>query len=225
MTELAQPHSIAALPSQSEGNAQGVRSIMRFIDWIWHVKGSLPLAPEQSGAEALDRLEPLFQQVGTSHERTDAILTFRKKDPAAQDKMAVFESGVLHIERDAAGLMLRYRLASRTLLLCFLAPLAFLAFAQVTVLINKWEEPTTKAAAKKDEKKPVLLPQNPIDEFLGAPAPEKPKKDDKSKADEKKLKPTASYVFAGLFAALYLVGRILEAKLVKALFRKRLQGA
>lgn len=223
MTALTHLHSLATLPPQPEGNARGSRPGRRLFDWIWHIRGSLALAPEQSSAETLDRLEPLFHRAGTSHERMDDTLTFRKKDPAAQDKMSVFDSGVLHIERDAAGATLHYRLASRTLLLCFLAPLVFLAFAQVTVAIGKLEEPAMKAAAKKDEKKEVLLPQHPIDKALGAPAPDKPKKDG---ADEegKKLEPTASYVFAGLFAALYLVGRLLEARLVRTLFRKSLQG-
>ncbi len=66
---------------------------LRFIDWIWHVRGSLALAPGQSGDDAFDRLDPLFRQVGTSHERTDDTLVFRKKDQAAQDKMSVFECG------------------------------------------------------------------------------------------------------------------------------------
>jgi len=61
---------------------------------------------------------------------------------------------------------------------------------------------------------------------LGSPAPEKPKKDgtDKSKEDDKKPSPTSAYVFAAIFAALYVVGRILEARLVKGLFRKSLLG-
>lgn len=221
MTELTHPHGITTLPPQPENKRVTLR---QWIERIWHVEGSLPIDPAQSGDEALDRLEPLFHQVGTSHERNGSILTFRKKDPVAQDRLATFENGVLHIERDESGMMLHYRLASRMLLFCFLAPLMFLAFAQVTILISKWEEPSKGAAAKEEKKEPAALPQHPIDKFLGAPAPEKPKKDDKSKEEDKKLKPTASYVFAGLFAFLYIVGRILEARLVRRLFRKTLQG-
>ena len=63
------------------------------------------------------------------------------------------------------------------------------------------------------------------DKALGAPAPEKPKKDDKSKEDKGKPKPTASFVFAGIFAFLYVVGRVLEDRLIKSLFRKKLAGS
>jgi hypothetical protein len=198
----------------------------RFIDWIWNIKGSLALAPEQSGSDAFDRLDPLFRESGTSHERTGDTLTFRKKDQAAQDKMSIFDGGVLQIERGAAGSMLHYRLTSRALLFCFLAPLLFLGFAGLTIVAAKYEKPPTEAAdkAKKDKKEPVLT-QNPIDKFLGAPAPEKPKKDKKDDKDKKKNSPTTAYVFAAIFAALYVAGRILEDRLVKGLFRKRLLGS
>ncbi|CAN5165979.1 hypothetical protein BH10PSE12_BH10PSE12_24960 [soil metagenome] len=202
---------------------------LRFIDWIWHVRGSLALAPGQSGDEAFDRLDPLFRQTGTSHERTHDTLTFRKKDQAAQDKMSVFDSGVLQIEKGVVGPVLRYKLSSRILLFCFLAPLLFLGFAQLTVAVGKLEKPSTEAAdkAKKSSKKDAELPQNPIDKALGAPAPEKPKKDskDKDKDKDKKPSPTPAYVFAAIFATLYLLGRILEDRLVKTLFKKKLLGA
>ena len=200
----------------------------RFIDWIWHIRGSLALAPGQSTDEAFGRLDPLFRQAGTSHDRSQDTLTFRKKDQAAQDKMSVFDGGVLRIEKGAAGPVLRYHLTSRALLACFLAPLLFLGFAQLNIALGKLDKPSTeaadKAAAKKPEKKPVVLPQNPIDRALGAPAPEKPKKEgaDGADKDKKKHSPTSAYVFAGIFAALYLVGRTLEARLVRTLFRKSL---
>jgi len=208
---------------------------LRFIDWIWHIRGSLALAPQQT-SDALARLAPLFGQAGTSHDRTQDTLTFRKKDLAAQDKMSIFNAGVLQIENGSAGPVLRYHLTSKTLLFCFLAPLLFLAFGQITVGIGKLEKASADAAAKsgkasdakKAEKKDVALPQNPIDRALGAPAPEKPKKDGAAKSaeeDKKKPSPTAAYVFAGMFAALYLIGRVLEARLVKALFRKSLLGS
>ena len=202
----------------------------RFIDWIWHIRGTLALAPEQSGDEAFDRLEPLFGESGTSHQRSGDTLTFRKRDQAAQDKMSVFDGGVLQIERGAAGPVLHYHLTSRALLFCFLAPLLFLAFGQLTVALGKLEKPAAEAGkdgAKKDEKKPEVA-LNPIDKFLGAPEPEKPdakKKDDKDKGSDKKHSPTSAYVFAGIFATLYLVGRILEDRLVRKLFRKKLVGA
>lgn len=192
----------------------------RFIDWIWHIRGSLTLAPEQSSDAAFDKLAPLFRETGTSHERTNGTLTFRKKDQAAQDKMSIFDGGILRIERDAAGSVLRYHLTSRALLFCFLAPLLFLAVGQLTLAIGKLEKPPVKA--KPEPKKVVVL--NPIDKALGAPAPEKPGAKDAEKAEGRKKKPSATvaYVFAGIFATLYLVGRILEDRLVKRLFKKRL---
>lgn len=197
----------------------------RFIDWIWHIRGSLALAPDQSSDEAFGRLDPLFRQTGTSHEWTNDTLTFRKKDQAAQDKMSIFDGGVLRIERGAAGPVLHYHLISRALLACFLAPLLFLALAQMTIALGGFEKTAAEAASKKPDKKDAELPQNPIDKALGAPAPEKPKKDDKSEEEDKKPSPTSAYVFAAIFAALYIVGRILEPWLVKALFKKRLLGS
>jgi len=203
---------------------------LRFIDWIWHIRGSLELAPGLSGNQAFDRLDPLFRQTGTSHERTSDTLTFRKKDQAAQDKMSVFDGGVLRIERGAAGVVLRYHLISRALLFCFLAPLLFLGIAQFTIVVVEYQKASADAAKseKKDaKKKDAQVPMNPIDKALGAPAPEKPKKDgaDKAEGKNKKPSPTPAYVFAGIFAFLYLVGRILEDRLIKAQFRKRLLGS
>lgn len=205
---------------------------LRFIDWIWHVRGSVALAPEQSSDEAFERLDPLFRQSGTSHERTEDRLTFRKKGPAAQDKMSIFDGGILLIEKGVAASALRYQLTSRALLFCFLAPWLFLAFAGLTIAIGELGKPSTEAAAKaadakkkKAEKKDIIPPMNPIDKALGAPAPEKPKKDGKDEDEDKKPSPTAAYVFAALFATLYVVGRILEDRWIKALFKKRLLGS
>nr|WP_221240394.1 hypothetical protein [Sphingobium boeckii] len=198
---------------------------MRFIDWIWHVRGSLALAPGQSGDDAFARLDPLFRERNTHHERTDDTLTFSKKDQAAQDKMAIFDGGVLQIDKGEAGPVMRYDLISRGLLFCFLAPLLFLGFAQLTIAIGNLEKPSTEAAKKKPEKKKAELPMNPIDKALGAPAPDKPKKKDKDKDEDKKPSPTPAYVFAAIFATLYGVGRIFEARWIKALFKKSLLGS
>lgn len=201
---------------------------MRLIDWIWHVRGSLGLPPGKSAEQVFGDLDPLFHEPGTSYELADNALVFRKKGQAAQDRMSVFDAGVLKYEQAPTGPVLRYNLFSRSLLLCFFAPLLFLGFAQLTILVGKLDKHSTEATSKdgkKPEKKLADLPQNPIDKFLGAPAPEKPKKDEKGKGadqDRKKPSPTAAYVFAGIFAALYVVGRILEDRLVRSLFRKRL---
>lgn len=193
--------------------------LLRLIDWIWRVRGSLPLPPGQSSSEALDRVEPLFDVVGTRYDRNDEQLTFTKKDQAAQDKMSVFDGGELRVENTAAGLALRYSMTSRALLFCFLAPFLFIAFGQLTVALGKLHEPPAKNK-KEEAKKERVLPQHWIDKALGAPAPEKPKKDKKEEGPS----PTPAYVFAGLFAVLYAVGRWLEQWLVNRLFRRRLQA-
>lgn len=206
---------------------------LRFIDWIWHVRGRLALAPGLSSDDAFDRLDPLFRQYGTNHERTNDTLVFHKKDQAAQDKMSVFDSGTLQIERNAAGSVLRYHLISRALLFCFLAPLLFLGIAQFTKVVIKLQSPSAEAtsmSAKASEARKKLaaaVPQNPIDKFLGAPAPEKPGKKGEEKVERRSRKPstTPAYVFAGIFATLYVVGRILEDRLIKALFKRSLLGS
>ena len=204
---------------------------LRLIDWIWHVRGSLPLQPGQSSSEVFDRLSSLFQGVdGTTNDRVDDTLTFSKKDQAAQDKLSVFDKGVLHVQHGATGSVLRYHLISRALLFCFLAPLLFLAFAQLSLVLAKHPKASADAAHK-PAKKEKVLPLNPIDKFLGAPAPEaKKKKDEGGGGDEeggggKKPSTTPAYVFASIFAVLYLVGRILEDRLVRRLFSRRIRGA
>lgn len=200
---------------------------LRLVDWIWHVRGSLTLAPDMSRDAVFDRLDPVFRQRGTSKERVDDTLVFHKRDPDAQDRLSVFDSGVLRLERGASGIVLHYHLISRALLFCFLAPLLFLGIAQLTIAIGNHQKAAAEAAAKAGKapkKKPekAVFPLNPIDKALGAPAPEKPKKKEK---DDDGPSPTPAYVFAALFAALYVVGRVLEDRLVQSLFRKRLSDA
>jgi hypothetical protein len=72
---------------------EGPRVNLRYIDWIWHVRGSVPLPEGQTAGEALDRIEPVFDEVGTAHVRSDAALSFTKKNPASQDPLSVFERG------------------------------------------------------------------------------------------------------------------------------------
>src|SRR3990170_6934059 len=103
------------------------------------------------------------------------------------------------------------------LLFCFLAPLLFLAFAQLNVAIGILDKPSAEEAAaekkkaEEDEKRLAERAQNPIDRFLGAPAPEKPEEDDDDDKKEEEEEdegpsPTPAYVFAGIFAALYVGG-------------------
>jgi hypothetical protein len=201
-----------------------------FIDRIWRVKGSLTLEAPLSPADAFDKLDPLFQAAGTSHRIDGDTLTFSKKNALAQDKMSIFDGGVLKIEKGVAGSVLHYHLTSRALLFCFLAPLLFLGFAQLTVAVGMLEKTSTEASekSKKDDKEEdAELPQHPIDKALGAPAPEKPKKDGKDKDEEEDdgPSPTPAYVFAAIFAALYAGGRLLEPWLIKSAFRKSLSDA
>jgi hypothetical protein len=191
---------------------------LRFIDWIWHIRDSLALAPGQSSEDAFDRLDPLFRQTGTSYQRTNDTLIFSKKNQAAQDNMSVFDGGSLRIDKSVGGSVLRYHLTSRALLFCFLASPLFLVIAQVTVVISNLEKP-----APHEEKKHADMPMNSIDKALGAPEPDKSKKDDTD--DDKKLTPEAAYIFSGIFATLYVVGRILEDKQIKARFKRSLLEA
>lgn len=203
----------------------------RAIDWIWHIRGSVPLPPGQSSHEAFDRLDPLFRVRDTYHDRRGDELTFSKSNQAPQDKMATFDGGTLRIERDGTGAVLRFDLHSRILLFCFLAPLLFLAFAGLNIAIGVLDPPTAaeKAEAKKKQeermKRIAEQPLHPIDQFLGAPAPEKPKSEEEENEDEDEDEGpsnTPAYVFAALFAVLYVGGHVLEHWLIRSEFRKRL---
>lgn len=190
----------------------------RWLEPIWHITGAVPLNPGQSAEQALDRLDPLFHEYGTTYERSATGITFRKQDQPAQDKMAVFDHGELSIERG----LLHYRLASRALLFCFFAPLLFLTFAGLTIGAGYMQQ-TPVEDVKKTEKKAEAPSQHPFDKMMGAPAPEALKKKDPAKAaEDKKPSPTSAYVFAAIFAVLYLLGRWLEARLVRRLFTRRL---
>ncbi len=200
---------------------------LRFLDPIWHIGGSLVIPADQTADQAFDRLMPLFQTSGTTYERSRDTLTFLKKDQEAQDKLSIIDRGVLHIEQQPAGAVLRYRMASRALLYCFLAPLLFLALAQVTTVVAAHqqasaEEVTGSDTGNKSKEEERELPQHPLDKALGAPAPEIPGAEDGE--EEKGPSPTAAYVFAALFVVLYVGGRFLEDRLIKSLFRKRLLG-
>jgi hypothetical protein len=199
------------------------------VDRIWRVRGELPLDPPLAADEAFARLDPLFQAPGTTYSVEEGCLTYTKRNPNAQDKLATFTRGTLRIEQRGAGAVLRFDLSSTALLLCFLAPLLFLGFAQAAITINAWEAAGIEAEekAKKDDEKPKPVKKlNPVDEFLGAPAPEDPnKKKDKEKDKDKeegRHSPDEAYVLAGLFFVVYLVGRWLEPWLLRRRFRQAL---
>ena len=84
---------IHRLPGAAANSLEtGGRVNLRFIDWIWHIRGSVPLAPGQSSDEAFDRLDPLFRVRDTHHDRAHDALTFRKSNQAPQDKMSIFDA-------------------------------------------------------------------------------------------------------------------------------------
>ena len=195
------------------------------IDHIWRVRGAVPIDPALSAEEAFARIDPLLRTPGTTLSAEGGTLTYSKHNPAAQDKLATFTRGRLWVERAEAGALLRFDLFSHALLACFLAPLLFLGFAQVAIALNAWDasgaEASEKSAKKEDEKPKPVKQLNPIDEFLGAPAPEDPNKKKDEKKDEGRHSPDEAYFMAGLFAVIYLVGRWLEPWLV----RRRLRAA
>lgn len=199
-----------------------------YLDRIWRVRDSIGLPDGVPPDAAFERLAPLFATRGTSCEVTGDTLTYNKDNPAAQDKLATFTSGTLRVERSGAGARLSYDVGSAALLLCFLAPLLFLAFAQLAVLANalhgpQVEEARGEGAAGEEAEEPGEL--HWIDRMLGAPAPEaKDQEDEEEDEDEGKHSPTPGYVLAGIFAAVYLVGRFLEPWLLKRTFRKALEG-
>lgn len=196
------------------------------IDTIWRVRGEVPIDPALSSDEAFARLDPLLRTAGTTLNVAGSTLTYSKNNPAAQDKLATFTRGNMWIERVGAGAVLRFDLFSHALLLCFLAPLLFLGFAQLAIAINDWEKAGAEVSEKaKDDAKPKPVKKlNPVDEFLGAPAPEDPSKKKDKKKDEGRHSPDKGYFMAGLFALIYLVGRWLEPWLVRRRLRAALAG-
>lgn len=200
---------------------------VRFIDWIWRIRGSLPVAPIQSAAQAFDKLDPLFQEKNTTYRIDGDTLTFTKKAPVPQDKMSVFDDGTIRV----ANGVLRYDMMSRALLACFLAPLLFFAVGHAGVAMDNWRNPPEvvkakeEAAKKRSRIKAEDVPMSPIDAFLGAPKPEKPKKDGEQ-IGKRNRKPsmTTAYVFMGIFFALWVIGRILESVLIHNRFRDALIG-
>lgn len=207
-------------------------SLLRWFTWIWHIRGEVALPAGQSSDEAFARLDPLFAHSGTTHARMGDVVKVTKRDQLAQDPLSIVDSGTLRIEPADGGAVLRYHLVSRALLYCFLAPLLFLAIGQLTVFLGTLEKPKAEEKSKKDDAKKGEIQLNPVDKFLGAPAPEKPKdekkdaKDKKKDGDEEKdgFSPTAARVFAGIFAALWLLGRLLEPWLIKRQFKRSLES-
>ncbi len=205
-----------------------------YIDRIWRAEGEIVLDPPLPAEDAFARLDPLFQTPGTTYAVEGDTLTYSKNNPAAQDKLATFTSGTLRVAQQQDGsTRLVFRVSSMALLMVFLAPLLFLAFAQIMTTANAWEKAAMeaakaeeKAAAKdKDKGEDKTKPKaelHPLDQMLGAPAPEDPSKKKDEKKDKDKFNTTPAYVLAGIFFVLFLVGRVLEPWLLKRTFRAAL---
>lgn len=204
-----------------------------YIDRIWRAEGSVIVPEPLTADQAFTRLDPLFQTPGTDYAVERDTLAYSKRNPAAQDKLATFTRGSLRVAQQQDGTSrVFFNVSSTALLLCFLAPLLFLAFAQIMVTVNAWDKATMEAAEaaeggkakdeEKDETKPVSK-LHPLDQMLGAPAPEDPAKKDKNK-DKDKFDPTPAYVLAGLFFVIYCVGRVLEPWLLKRTLRAALSA-
>ena len=206
-----------------------------YIDRIWRAEGSVIVHEPLTADEAFTRLDPLFQTPGTAYAVERDTLAYAKRNPAAQDKLATFTRGSLRVAQQQDGTSrVFFNVSSTALLLCFLAPLLFLAFAQIMVTVNAWDKVAMEAAEaaeggkakdeEKDETKP-LSKLHPLDQMLGAPAPEDPAKKKKDKEKEKdKFDPTPAYVLAGLFFVIYCVGRVLEPWLLKRTLRAALSA-
>lgn len=193
------------------------------VDRIWRVRGAVAMDATLSAEETFTRLAPLLDTQGTTIAAEGEGLTYTKSNPAAQDKLATFTRGRLWIERSAAGAVLRFDVFSHALLLCFLAPLLFLGFAQLATTVDAWEKADAASSQKAEDKPKPVRKLNPVDEFLGAPAPEDP---NKKKNKEQGPNPAGKgYFMAGLFALIYGVGRWLEPFLLRRRLRALLAGA
>lgn len=207
-----------------------------YIDRIWTTRGHVELDPPLGPAETFARLDPLLTAAGTEYRIDGDTLEYSKENPAAQDRLATFTKGTLQVVEDHRGARLNYRLTSPALLMVFLAPLLFLAFAQATIVIVELERPTAEEKAEAERKKKEKekeaeepKPLNVVDQMLGAPAPETlEEKKQREKAEKKdedaRHSPRPAFVFAGMFAALYLFGRWFEPFLIRRRFRKAIDG-
>lgn len=188
-----------------------------YIDHIWRVRGGVSIDPALSAEETFTRLVPLLDTPGTTIAADGEAITYTKSNPRAQDKLATFTRGRMWIERSGREAVLRFDLFSHALLLCFLAPLLFIGFAQLVATIDAWEAAEPAGAEKAEAKPKTIRKLNPVDEFLGAPAPEDP---NKKKDEEQGPKPAGKgYFMAGLFALIYAVGRWLEPFLLRRRLR------
>ena len=218
-----------------------------FIERIWRVNSSLTLDEPLAAEDVFARLDPLFQTQGAQYSIKGDTLTYSKTNPAAQDKLATFTSGTINAEQTVDGTRVSYDVASTALLLCFLAPLFFLAIGQFAAFINEIEKPglierqaEAEAEKEKEEEAKKAIEYHWIDQLLGASKPEEPSEDEEGEdaregassdgeEEEDEVEgnhsPETAYVFAGIFFVIFLVGRVLEPYLLKRTFRAALAGS
>lgn len=204
---------------------------MHLIDWIWRARGAVELDPPLTPAEVFERLKPMLEEASVTAGAEGRAVSYRKFNPSAQDKLATFSSGSLMVAEDQGQSRLLYDLKSPALRLVFLAPFFFLAAALGTQVLsdferaNQQQEEAAKGKDKAEEEEEEEEPRNAIDVFLGAPEPftleeKKRRKEEKEKEDPHSSRP--AYIFAGIFAALWILGRFLEPWLVRRTFRRAL---
>lgn len=199
---------------------------LSFVDWIWRIKGRVEIDRADTPDQAFAKLEDLFIEKNTTYAIDGDTLSFTKKNAVPQDKMSVFDRGTLQV----TGGVLRYDLISRALLACFLAPLFFYGLGHVGVAFDNWRNPPEVAKAKAEAAKrhqlvkPEDVPMHAVDKLLGAPVPEKKKDGEEMGKRNRKPSMTTAYTYMGIFFALWIIGRILEHKLIHNRFRKRLLG-
>lgn len=197
------------------------------INRLWWSHGTVSVDEALAPDEAFGRLAHFFEEGESAFDEDGTTLAYRKANPAAQHRLATFSSGILHYAQREHRTEIAYRVRSPALLLTFLAPLLFFALGQSIVGIGMLNESMSAEESEEEEKKePGEL--HWIDQMLGAPAPEAPDEgedgEDKEDEEDEDHSPMPAYGLAGIFALIYLVGRVLEPRLFKANLRKALSG-
>lgn len=218
------------------------------LDRIWRTRGAVPLPPSLTPVEAFDRLTPLFDPAESRIDRESASLAWRKPNPAAQDRLATFSSGILRLaERDGRP-VLAYDAGSPALALVFAAPLLFLALGGANVGLGQIEaamaegsrsgEGATAGEEKEEEEeandgeeqeakgREDPAPLHWFDTMLGVPPgePSYDKEEGDKGAQEDMHSPYNAFGIAALFALLYLFGRWHEPRKLRRVLHQAIEG-
>jgi hypothetical protein len=211
-----------------------MRINLPYVDRIWRVRNTLPLEDGIGAGEAFERLDPLLQTEGTHYTIEGDTLSYTKENPAAQDKLATFTRGTLTVAEENGRRVLAYDLSSTALALCFLAPLFFMALAFLAMGLNTLHPADPDREGKEESEEARPDPRlHWIDQMFGAPAPETKEEREQRRAEERRdgekekkefHASTPAFVLAGIFAAIYAVGRLLEPYLMRRTLRTALRG-